>query len=137
MTTSLEDLKRIGATETELPPFSDGTPFIAKLKTVSIIDMARNGRIPNPLMKTILKVLGADDENTDVEKFEENTNNEIIANEEDTKQTFDFILTVVKSSLVSPTYKEIEECGVTLSDEQIFSIFSHALGGIELLSKFC
>lgn len=137
--TSFEDLKKVSTAETQLPPFADGTPFVAILRKVSIINMAIDGRVPNPLMKTVLKVLGTDSsENTEsLEAIEKNATNDLSSNEESAKQSLEFLLTVVKNSLVSPTYEEIEKSGVKLSDEQLFAIFSYALGGMEILSKFC
>lgn len=136
--TSLDDLKKVSTAETTLPSFADGTPFVAILKKVSIVGMAIDGRVPNPLMKTVLKVLGTDGENAEnFESIEKDAANNISNDEESAKQSLEFLLTVVENSLVSPTYKEIKESGVELSDAQLFAIFSYALGGIEILSSFC
>lgn len=138
MATSIDDLKRIGAQEQTLPPFADGTPFVAKLKKVSIIDVARTGRIPNPLIKSIMQTIeNKSTEKSEQERQEENDNLEQeLLNDENASKSLDFMMAVVETSLVSPTYKQIQDCGVSLTDEQIFAIFSYALGDMSVLSSF-
>lgn len=137
MATSIEELKKVSAVETDLPPFSDGTPFKAVLKKASIINMARDGKIPNPLMKTLMKVIGMDEKTDSKNEDEKIEIQEVFNNEDDVMKSLDFMMLVVENSLVTPTYKQIKECGVSLTDQQIFAIFSYALGDIDLLSKFC
>lgn len=132
MVTSIEALKKIGSVEYELPPFADGTPFTARLKKVSIAEIAQTGAIPNPLLKKISKLIsgGADDKNDSIglEKG--------LSDDENTLKTFEFMLAVTKKSLISPTFAEIEKCGVGLTDEQISAIFTIALGFDSSLSSF-
>lgn len=127
MVTSLEKLKEIASKEYELPPFIDGTPFVARLKSVSTMDMAKDGKVPNPLMKSVANAI-------------EGKNNlgktNDMNSDDDTLKIFEFMRTVAKSSLVSPTYDEIEECGVKLTDQQITAIFSIAMGDMQKTISF-
>ena len=133
MVTSVEDLKKVGTVEKELPPFDDGTPFTAKLRKISVIDMARNGKIPNPLMKAFMNISGDKKEKTDNVNLEK----ELLEKDENMIKSFEFMMSVVENSLVSPTYKEIKDCGVMLTDQQIFAIFNFAFGDFSVLEKFC
>ena len=57
MVTKIEDLKKYAeGVEVGIPGFDAGEVITFKLKRPSLIDMARNGKIPNPLMDTAVKL---------------------------------------------------------------------------------
>lgn len=136
MSTSLEELKKIKLTEEkQLPPFIDGTPFVAELKKISLVDVICNSHVPNPIIKTVMKVLG--DNKSQNSELQDQAIDQIM--NDSPAETMKFMFTVVEKSLVSPTYDEIKQCGVSLTDAQIFAIFSYAMSSTETeaLSKFC
>lgn len=134
MVTSLEALKAVKCSkEVPLPPFPDGTPFIAELRKISLMDMAKKGRIPNPLLQSVFTVIGFE---SSTEKEDSNKASKD-SDSMNSLEALDFMDSVVQNSLVSPTYQQIVDCGVELSDEQVFAIFGYAIGDLELLSKFC
>lgn len=45
-------------------------------------------------------------------------------------------LPIAKAALVSPSYSEIEEAGITLTDMQLQEIYSFATGGVKELENF-
>lgn len=129
MVTNLEQLKNINQ-EVELPPFADGTPLIAKVKRTSLINMVCDGRIPNPLVKVVLSMF---DGNKGENASSENKN----ISDDEKIDSFKFMMAIVKDCLIEPTYQQITECGLELTDNQIMAIFSYAMGNANNLVKFC
>lgn len=136
MVTNLEQLRKIRTTEeAKLPPFVDGTPFTAELKKVSLIDMVKRGKVPNPILSAMMTVTG-EDTKSKAKGESENGQNIAAAMNENTAETFAFMQAVAEECLVNPSYKDITENGVSLTDAQIMSIFSYAMSGTVTLSSF-
>lgn len=136
MVTNLEQLRKIRTTEeVELPPFVDGTPFTAELKKVSLIDMVKRGKVPNPILSSMMTVTDKDTK-PKAKGESKNEHNVATAMNENTAETFTFMQDVAEECLVNPSYKDIAENGVSLTDAQIMSIFSYAMSGTVTLSSF-
>ena len=121
--TSLTDIiKYSGGTIVRLPDFGDGEPFIAKLKRPSMLGLVKAGKIPNSLITQATKLFksGAGS----LEKG--NTVDEL----------YDIIEIVCREAMVKPTYDEIKNAGVTLSDNQLMAIFSYTQNGVKALESF-
>ena len=121
--TSLTDIvKYAGGTIVRLPDFGDGEPFIAKLKRPSMLGLVKDGKIPNSLITQATKLFksGAGS----LEKG--NTVDEL----------YDIIEIVCREAMVKPTYDEIKNAGVTLSDNQLMAIFSYTQNGVKALENF-
>ena len=121
--TSLTDIvKYAGGTIVRLPDFGDGEPFIAKLKRPSMLGLVKDGKIPNSLITQATKLFksGAGS----LEKG--NTVDEL----------YDIIEIVCREAMVKPTYDEIKNAGVTLSDNQLMAIFSYTQNGVKALESF-
>lgn len=123
--TSFEDLKayRDGGV-VELPPFSHGQPFVARIKRPSMMKLVSKGKIPNALLvqaNTLFKssAAGLDENKLDM-----------------MKDLMDIMEVIAEASLIEPSYKEIEEAGLELSDDQLMFIFQYSQVGVKALESF-
>ena len=124
MVTKIEDFVRMSrGSEIELPGFVTGETITVKVKRPSLLDMAKNGRIPNPLLNTAAELFkaGVTKPINDGESF---------------KSMSEVIMIEVKEALVEPTYEELEEAGVTLTDMQMFYIHDFVQSGVNALKVF-
>lgn len=123
--TSIEELKQYAQGEVVvLPPFAPTQPFVARLKRPSLLAMAKNGKIPNELL---------------VKTNELFINDGTAANASDDnmlKEIFSVIDTIAGEVFVQPTYEEIKEAGVELTDEQMLFIFNYTQTGVKNLENF-
>lgn len=123
--TSIEELKQYAQGEVVvLPPFAPTQPFVAKLKRPSLLAMAKNGKIPNELLVKTNELFMND--GTAVNASDDNM----------LKEIFSVIDTIAGEVFVQPTYKEIKEAGVQLTDEQMLFIFNYTQTGVKNLENF-
>ena len=123
--TSIEQLKQYAQGEViELPPFAPRQPFVAKLKRPSLLAMAKNGKIPNNLLVKTNELFMND--GTAVNASDDNM----------LKEIFSVIDTIAGEVFVQPTYKEIKEAGIELTDEQMLFIFNYTQTGVKNLENF-
>ena len=105
----------------QLPDFAEGQPFVARIRRPSMLSLAKSGKIPNSLLNTANGLfLG----NT-------KTNNEDLLAE-----IFDVLDVVCEACFVEPTYKELQNAGVELTDEQYMFIFNYTQTGVKALDSF-
>lgn len=105
----------------QLPDFAEGQPFVARIRRPSMLSLAKSGKIPNSLLNTANGLfLG----NT-------KTNNEDLLSE-----IFDVLDVVCEACFVEPTYKELQNAGVELTDEQYMFIFNYTQTGVKALDSF-
>ena len=123
--TSIEQLKQYAQGEViELPPFAPTQPFVAKLKRPSLLAMAKNGKIPNELLVKTNELFMND--GTAVNASDDNM----------LKEIFSVIDTIAGEVFVQPTYEEIKEAGIELTDEQMLFIFNYTQTGVKNLENF-
>lgn len=123
--TSIEELKQYSQGDVvTLPPFAPTQPFVAKLKRPSLLAMAKNGKIPNDLLVKTNELFMND--GTAVNVSDDNMLEEI----------FSVIDTIAGEVFVQPTYEEIKEAGVELTDEQMLFIFNYTQTGVKNLENF-
>lgn len=123
--TTLSDLQSYKeGTVVRLPDFSNGQPFVARLKRPSMLVLAKSGRIPNQLLTTAgeLFVKGSG-------SFDPKDKNML-------SNFYDTCHVICEAALMEPTLEEIESSGVELSDEQIMAIFNYTQAGVSTLKKF-
>ena len=123
--TSASDLQSYAAgTIVRLPDFAEGQPFIARIRRPSLLVLAKSGKIPNTLMTTAgeLFAKGGGGMDTDSDKM--------------LKDMYDIMHIVCESALIQPTLKEIEEAGLSLSDDQMMTIFNYSQAGVKALESF-
>lgn len=119
---SIDELKKKYAQEVELPGF-DGTEAITVLlKRPSLMEMAASGKIRNDLLGAVAELFNEGITQVDSgKKF---------------KELSDAMVEVAKAALVSPTYKEITDAGMSLTDQQLIFIHSFVNTGVDRLASF-
>ena len=125
--TTLEELKKYTQGElVELPEFAEGQPFVARLRRPSLLNLVKTGKIPNTLLNTANKLFygkGDSDEESDVDN-------------DSLRKVFELFDIICEASFVEPTYKQIKESGISLSDDQFMFIFNYSQQGVKALEPF-
>lgn len=123
--TTIDELKNYADGEiVELPAFGENQPFVAKLKRPSMLTLVKNGRIPNSLLVNANKL------------FEQGVSSFNSANENAMNEMFDILDVICEASFVQPTYSQIKEAGLELTDEQYLFVFDYAQNGVRSLESF-
>lgn len=121
--TSIQDLISYSQGQiVKLPDFSEGQPFYARLRRPSMLSLMSNGKIPNSLVITANRLFngkGMDDRN-------ENSMSEVLQ----------LLEVICESAFVEPSYKELKEAGVHLTDQQYMAVFNYTQEGIKALEPF-
>ena len=105
----------------ELPSFGEGQPFFARLRRPSMLALAKSGKIPNSLLATTNRMF---DSSLDTK------------NENMLKDFYTVIETILEAAFVEPTYQEIKDAGVQLSDDQLIFVFNYTQQGVRALDQF-
>lgn len=122
--TSIADLQSYaGGSVIELPPFAQGQPFVARLRRPSLLMLMKNGKIPNTLLAKATQL------------FDGNTE-EIFENNNSMSEVFDVMEILCEASFVEPTYKEIKDAGVELTDDQLMFVFNYSQQGVNAITPF-
>lgn len=121
--TSIQDLVSYSQGQiVKLPDFSEGQPFYARLRRPSMLSLMSNGKIPNSLVITATRLFngkGMDDRN-------ENSMSEVLQ----------LLEVICESAFVEPSYKELKEAGVHLTDQQYMAVFNYTQEGVKALEPF-
>jgi hypothetical protein len=121
--TSIQDLVSYSKGQiVKLPDFSEGQPFYARLRRPSMLSLMSNGKIPNSLVITANRLFngkGMDDRN-------ENSMSEVLQ----------LLEVICESAFVEPSYKELKEAGVHLTDQQYMAVFNYTQEGVKALEPF-
>ena len=121
--TSIQDLISYSQGQiVKLPDFSEGQPFYARLRRPSMLSLMSNGKIPNSLVITANRLFngkGMDDRN-------ENSMSEVLQ----------LLEVICESAFVEPSYKELKEAGVHLTDQQYMAVFNCTQEGVKALEPF-
>lgn len=119
----LADLKE-KTIDIELPGWDIDEILPVKLQRINIINLASQGKIPNPLMPSVMQIfqhgnleMGEGNEAEKLKKFKELTD------------------LFAEVSFVEPTFKEITDL-VDLTDDQRTIIYNFAVGGVLALEPF-
>lgn len=123
--TTFEELKEYAKGQlVEIPAFAEGQPFVARLKRPSMLKLAETGRIPNSLLVTANQLF---------EKGGGGFNSE---NETAMSDMMKVIEEICSAAFVEPTYEEIKEAGIDLTDDQLMFIFEYTQVGVKSLTPF-
>lgn len=130
--TSIDAIKKVVQGEIiELPPFEDGTPFVARVRKPNMLTLVSNGKIPNALLSSVSELFKKNKEGKI--KPEDMGDEDSINKLSDTMKLFRIM---ADAALVEPTLKAIEEVGATLSDQQLVAIFNYTQSGVAALQSF-
>lgn len=106
----------------ELPEFGEGQPFVARMTRASMMMLASEGKIPNSLLSTANEL------------FAEGTGD--VDDEDLLRNMYGVMQTIAEASLIEPSYQDIVNAGLRLTDEQLVAIFSYSQKGVNALSSF-
>lgn len=127
--TSLEELKKIKQTEIiDLGEFEDGTSLIAEVKKPNLVDLMMHGKIPNSLMETAMKLFN--------NKAQEVANKVDAGDIKSFKEMFGLMNTLAESCLVNPSYDQLKELDLTLTQDQLMNVLMYTQGGVKALESF-
>lgn len=102
-----------------IPSFSGDGSMNVRLRRPSLLTLAARGVIPNELLACAREL------------FNEGGKARIPIDE-----LGRLLLIFAQNSLVSPSYEELEEQGISLTDEQLSAIYAFAQGGVRALLPF-
>lgn len=121
--TSIEELvKASQGTLVELPPFAEGTRFVARLKRPSMLAMIKGGKIPNSLLLAANELFSKSSWDVD--------------DEEALSNLFQIMDILCGACFVEPKYEDIKAAGVELTDDQLMFVFNYTQQGVEALRPF-
>lgn len=125
--TSITTLKQyMNGSVVELPPFSETQPFFARVKRPSLLKMVKEGKIPNQLLTKTNELFvegskqlksGIDDEKLMTEMM-------------------DILEIVAEETLVEPSYEQLKENGIELTDNQLMYLFTYSQQGVDVYKRF-
>ena len=107
-----------------LPDFADGQPLVARMRRPSMLMLAKAGKIPNQLLTSAANLFNG------TSAQPSNVGNDTLS------QMFDIMMIICQESLIEPTYAEIEEAGLELTDDQMMAIFNYTQTGVRALNNF-
>ncbi len=120
--TNIEDLKKVAQGEViQLPQFSQGIPFNARVKRVSLLNLVRKGVVPNKLLSAAEELFYGK------QSLKENV---------DLAQMTNVMYIMAENALVEPSIDELKNVGLELTDEQIVALFNYTQEGISELDSF-
>ena len=123
--TSIDELKVMSQGElVELPPFITGQKFVARLRRPSMMGLIQKGKIPNNLLRAANSLF--------TNKVEE----EADLDDAFLKDVLGIIDILADASFIEPTWTEIKEAGIELTDDQYMAIFNYSQNGIKALEPF-
>ena len=122
--TSLQELREVSkGAVIELPAFSPEHKFIARVCRPSLLKLMAEGAIPNSL-KTKANELFAGRASFSV------------SDDKALGELYDLLKIFAGACLVEPSMEDLEEAGVSLTDEQLMFLFNYAQKGMKTLGDF-
>lgn len=122
--TSIDSLKKQSAGEiVQLPGFVEGEDFIARMRRPSLLAMVKKGKIPNSLL------------NEATELFSNGTST-VGRDDSSLEEMMNVVEIICEASLIEPSWKDIQDNGIELTDEQLMAIFSYSQRGIAGVRQF-
>lgn len=123
--TSVTDLVKYREGElVELPPFGENQPFFARLRRPSMLVLAKSGKIPNELLISANSL------------FEKGSGSFDSLDEQMLTKMFDVMEVICEASFVEPTYNDIKQAGIELTDDQYLFVFGYSQNGVRQLDSF-
>jgi len=123
--TTLADLQSYAAgTIVRFPDFAEGQPFVARVRRPSMLVLAKQGKIPNTLLTAAGELFSKGGAGMDAD------------NENMLSDVYDIMHIICEASLIQPTIKDIEDAGLSLSDDQLMAIFNYTQNGVKALESF-
>lgn len=123
--TTIDQLKLMSGGEiVKLPPFIEGQEFCAKLRRPSMLKLVKSGQIPNSLLRTANML------------FSGGVNEELDRDDEFMKDLFELIDVLADAVFVEPSWQQLKDAGIELTDEQYMFIFNYTQEGVKSVEPF-
>lgn len=123
--TSIDQLKQYAMGNiVELPGFGEGQPLVVRMTRPSLLKLAESGMIPNTLLTKAGEMFSSGSR-----AFQDESGNML-------SEVYSILDVIARASLVEPTLDDIEEAGLTLTDEQLMAIFNYSQNGVKALEQF-
>lgn len=123
--TSVFDLQRYAkGTLVRFPDFAEGQPFVARVRRPSMLVLAKQGKIPNTLLASANELFSRGGSGMDRD------------NDNMLSDIYDICKIICVSALKEPTYQQIIDAGLELSDDQLMAVFNYTQTGIKALESF-
>lgn len=108
----------------ELPPFTEGTHFYARLRRPSMLSLVRQKKIPNSLLTAANKMFksGPSSFNSEDDKMMDDL--------------FSIMDIICEASFIEPSWSQLKESGIELTDEQYMFVFGYSQNGVKQLESF-
>jgi len=107
----------------EIPGFAPGETLTVRLRQPNLLTLVRLGKIPNPLLTHMLQQSPGAKADTAVTP-------------EKLRMTAEMLDLFCEAALIEPTYRELKENGVELTQEQMSEIANFAQGGVTTWESF-
>lgn len=121
MITDLNTLKAMSAAEEVTLSGWNGDEIRVRLKRPALYEMAATGGIPNPLLSVADALFSGNSEAIKRAPMDEVAKT---------------LRTLAKAALIEPSWDELTEAGITLTDQQINEIYAYIVGGAAQLGRF-
>ena len=126
--TSLEQLKNIKVTDiVNLGKFEDGTELIAEVKKPNLMQLMVEGKVPNTLMSVAMGMF---------KKGSGELVGKAVEDIDALKELVGMMEVFAEASLVNPSYQQIKDIGLHLTESQLIGILQFAQGGVKALEDF-
>lgn len=123
--TSILDLQRYSkGTLVRFPDFAEGQPFVARVGRPSMLVLAKQNKIPNTLLTSANELFSKGGAGMDSD------------NENMLADIYSICEIVCDAALKEPTYQQIKDAGLELSDDQLMAIFNYTQTGVKALESF-
>ena len=104
------------------PDFAEGQPFVARIKRPSMLALAKANKIPNSLLQTANNMFSG----RGVSEKKDSALSDL----------FQVLDVLCEACFVEPTFSQIKEAGVQLTDEQLMFVFKYSQEGVKALETF-
>lgn len=123
--TSINDLQSYAqGTLVRFPDFAEGQPFVARVRRPSMLVLAKEGRIPNTLLVSANELFSKGGGGLDAD------------NENMLADIYSITEIICEAALKEPTYQQIKDAGLELSDDQLMAVFNYTQTGVKALESF-
>lgn len=106
----------------QFPDFAEGQPFVARIKRPSMLALAKANKIPNALLQTANNMFSG----RGVSEKKETALSDL----------FQVLDVLCEACFVEPTFAQIKESGIQLTDEQLMFVFKYSQEGVKALETF-
>lgn len=121
--TGIDELRAMGGREiVELSGWKKDAPFVCELKQVGMYELMAANYVPNPLVPVVRELFMG------MKRAVENG----FTDPEDAKG----FVAIARAAMLNPTYDQVREAGLDLTDRQVLEIFFFATRGASALAAF-